>query len=968
LGVITFDSSLLSSYYAARNAAFGGSNTVYSGSSTAKKLPTPPWDPKATAGRAPELVKRVMSGSAFVNVGATQLDVPGSSDDYKKLFALYQGLNTLYGIAEQSNAKGGSSYSATRMQASFARGMAEIAAFTDTLKLDQLRLARGEVAANLKTAVGVPREKAEYVTGVIHSGSATSEVTAFQGPVVFDINIKRGTTPFSIHIDLADMGSQPRTLANVVNHINAKLQTAGVFTRFATERLPNEPRTVQVGDKTVTLPATGDRWAWKIKGDTSEQISFATPATSGAVYLAQQAGKLPSIAEIEDGKVDLTERQLLKFQTDTTTFPAVAQETGEANWVDGRVSSTTLPKEVSAARATATAADGSVYVLADITGAVDGQTLKGAADVALMKYDSAGNLIYSRSLGVADGASGYGLAVSADGKVAITGSVVGGFEGAIEGPVNSADNSTKTDSFVTLFNGDGEELWTVRRGARAEDEATDVVFGDDGTVYVAGRTNSSMPGAGAIGGWDGFLTAYATQADGKPRTLFTQQFGTAGDDRVGGLAIEGDRLIVAGVESGSAVLRGFDLTRTTVTTTRASVGGDLTTTVVTAVGGVPTDTQSSTVTTGGPDFSKTVVYTTAATAAASGVRSLGDMGGGDIAGVSLSGGSVVVAGSSRNSLSAGTETSSHGAEADAFVARLSGALTAQGSDRIAYLGGDGDDLATAMTVANGQVWIAGSTASTTLAGSAKLGTRDGFLARIDIDAGAADWSRRFTARDGAAAPTSIAVDTTGVSVLDRLGLPKGVIDYKDSQLLTSATSLRAGDQFFIRSREGARAVAITIAANDTLDTLATRIRRVAGYSAKIDIVKGGDFATLRIQPLNERTTVEIIAGPEGRDALESLGLKEGVVRTAATDDEDQRRIYGLNLSNDLNLSSKAAIAAALDQIGKALGKIRTAYTDLRVASQPKTNMAQEISGQAPAYLQAQIANYQAALARLTGGG
>ena len=53
-------------------------------------------------------------------------------------------------------------------------------------------------------------------------------------------------------------------------------------------------------------------------------------------------------------------------------------------------------------RASKTGADGSLYVLADIKGALGGQTIQGSQDVALQKYDSAGNLIYTRTLGAAE--------------------------------------------------------------------------------------------------------------------------------------------------------------------------------------------------------------------------------------------------------------------------------------------------------------------------------------------------------------------------------------------------------------------------------------------------------------------------------------------------------------------------------------------------------------------------------------
>jgi hypothetical protein len=48
--------------------------------------------------------------------------------------------------------------------------------------------------------------------------------------------------------------------------------------------------------------------------------------------------------------------------------------------------------------------------------------------------------------------------------------------------------------------------------------------------------------------------------------------------------------------------------------------------------------------------------------------------------------------------------------------------------------------------------------------------------------------------------------------------------------------------------------------------------------------------------------------------------------------------------------------------------IRTIYKDLLAAATPKSAQAAAATGKAPAYLTNQIANYQAALNRLTGGG
>ena len=73
----------------------------------------------------------------------------------------------------------------------------------------------------------------------------------------------------------------------------------------------------------------------------------------------------------------------------------------------------------------------------------------------------------------------------------------------------------------------------------------------------------------------------------------------------------------------------------------------------------------------------------------------------------------------------------------------------------------------------------------------------------------------------------------------------------------------------------------------------------------------------------------------------------------------------IDLDGGLDLSTDASAKAALANLQAALGVIRTVYRDLKEAADPKPPTP---TGPVPAYLSAQIANYQAALNRLTGGG
>ncbi|WP_068875480.1 MULTISPECIES: hypothetical protein [unclassified Phenylobacterium] len=928
--VTPIDTNLLLGIYNTR-AGVGGSSLASGSSSNKRVAPTAPWTQETTAAEASAAVKGVLAGRKFINESAAQLDLAGASQDYRKLFALYQGLSVLNGLVEQIQKKGLSSAEKSRIQSTFAKGLSEVMAYSKAADLDKVRLTSGEVATSAKTTVPVQANKQEYVTTPIFAGTSADAVPQFAGNVKFSIAVKRSGVTSNIEIDLNDVVGT-RSMANVVNFINGKLEAAGVDTRFATQRLPGAERTIQAGGQTIKLGPGPDQWAFKIKPG-GETVTFSAAATEPAVYMTQAIGD-PN----PDGKVDTNDgvisQQLLKFQTATTTVDAPVAGQNDANWVDGRAFAKTLSPEIAAVRATKVGPDGSVYLLADVTKKTGGQEIKGEQDVALLKYDSAGNLLYTRTLGASDKASGLGLAVAADGRVAIAGSVVGGLNGAQEGAMNSGPSGAfadQTDSFVTVFNAEGEEMWTQRRGARLADEASQIVFGDNNMVYVAGRSKSALPGATSLGDWDSYIEGFGPPSTdpitkGKVPATFTQSFGSAGADRPAGMVLDGTNLITASVEDGRAVLRRFDISS-----------------------GTPVLTST---------------------------RDLGDLQGGDIVGLSLDGGDVVIAGSTSNgALAVGSTTKALSGGVDAFAARIPKDLSAGGT--LAYYGGAGDDRATALSVSNGQVYVAGS-AGTDLPGQPPVGKKDGFLARIDIATGNADWSRRFTGKEGYATPGSLAVDATGASSLDRLGLPKGTLDFTDSQKITAASSLRAGEQFTVRSGTG-RAQTVTIDADDTLNTLATKIKRATGFQAKVAVTTSGGVRKLTVTPLNNRTVIEFGAGKVNKDALEFLGIPEGIVRNTVISDkgasvpaDGKGQIFGLGLEADLKLDTALEIAHSAADIANAMGVVRKAYKDLVAQATPQSQQAAAAAaaaaatGEVPAYLKNQLANYQAALARLGG--
>lgn len=942
--MINLDTSVLLGYYNARtNLALAGQGAGRSSSTSTSQtqaaaakaalIPTAPWSNASTAPNATLLAKAALAGHRFIDPNAAQINVQGASDDYKNLFALYSGLDAMQGLADMAGQSGVSSLQLSQLNKAFAAGMSEITSFVGSLKLQDVRLTTGAKLTTDKTTDGVKVTTPSYITRPIYTGDPSAEVPAFQGDVAFSIAVKGINTTKNISVDLANMGPTPRTLKNVLDFVNGTLADNDVRSTFSITKLPNPAKTVQVGTKTITLPATADSYALTINGDTSESLTFSAAATAGAVYVSQTAGAPPVTTTTTKAGVTSTTttgvqtQQLLKIQTDTSTTvdqpPPAVVPSGTSYNVDGKVFTDTLDADISKVHATVTGSDGSVYVLADTTGPVNGQDIKGAQDVALMKYDSAGNLLYTRTLGAADSASGLTLAVSSTGQIAIAGSATGAIDSG-----NPGVDKTKSDSFVTVFDPAGQELWTQRHGAREDDAATAVAFGADGTVYVAGQAKSAMPGATSVGGQDGYLEAFKWNGLSGDKSivspLFSTQFGTAGTDKVSGIAISGSTVVVAGTDGSRAVLRQFALQPT----------------------GAPTLTAT---------------------------RDLGDLQGGGIVGVGFdANGQVVVAGTAHNgALDAGTVTHASAGGSEAFVARFDQGLAPSANDVISYFGGAGEDTATGMAIQGTDVWLTGQVGSD-LAGTTAVGSKDGYVARIDPTTGDAGFVRRFSATDGQTIPTSIAVDPTGSSALDRLGLPKGTLSYSDSQLLTAATSLRAGDQFQIRTREGATAGTVTISADDTMQTLATKVTRAASFQATVSVLTINGQRQLQVKAANDRSTIEILPGPDGKNALAGLGLQAGVVQSITTSTSsasaDTKSVWGLKLNPSMDLSTTVSAKAASAAMLAAMSTIRSAYNSLKTASQPAAAAKPgKTGGTVPAYLTSQIASYQAALNRLTGG-
>ena len=112
------------------------------------------------------------------------------------------------------------------------------------------------------------------------------------------------------------------------------------------------------------------------------------------------------------------------------------------------------------------------------------------------------------------------------------------------------------------------------------------------------------------------------------------------------------------------------------------------------------------------------------------------------------------------------------------------------------------------------------------------------------------------------------------------------------------------------------------------------------------------------RPRDGRDGAVLRAGEAGRDALAALGLSRRLYRA---DERDDLKTFGLDLPKTLHLRDADAIKPGQRRLEAAMTvTCASAYRALA----PKSTTP-VVTGEAPAYLKAQLANYQAALARLT---
>jgi trimeric autotransporter adhesin len=560
--------------------------------------------------------------------------------------------------------------------------------------------------------------------------------------------------------------------------------------------------------------------------------------------------------------------------------------------------------QADAANGVAVDSTGSVYVVGKTAGDLGSQQIDpNNNDAFLNKYDAAGNLVFTRRLGATEDGAGFAVAVDSNDDVIVTGQV--------RGALTANAFGGNLDTFVTKFDSGGQELWTRQAGPYLDDLGLSLTVNSSNEIFVAGLTRSEIaPGEGFNGGDDAFVT----KLDSSGAHIYSRQFGDGGDEQHTAIAVDGSgNVFLAGTDDGVGFVRRYG-------------DGDATAQDWEFTGTLGAD--------------------------------------GSVSGLTVdSDGDIYVTGYTSNTafFGAATPVTAHAGDTDGFVAKLSGtdgSVTAG-----TFLGTTATDRAFSVAVdpATEEVYVTGETAGT-LAGESSTGITDGFAIKFDAALNES-WRHQFGGGYDQRG-SSIAFDSNGTNILSRMGLPTGEVPADPADSITSVSTVRPGQYFYV-SVDNGPLKQVTIDDTDSFGFLAFKIRSAIGSGGQgtarfIDDDISGRF--LRVSALNGHK-VELLPGPKGLDALSGIGLRPEVLFGEVTDDGSEGSVetnFGLGLTNDINLRSEAATEDAITLLEFASSTIQKAF---RLKTQgPDPDF--ELPSEPPQRVLDQIASMQSALQRL----
>ena len=117
----------------------------------------------------------------------------------------------------------------------------------------------------------------------------------------------------------------------------------------------------------------------------------------------------------------------------------------------------------------------------------DSSTLSGDTDIFIAKFNSSGDIVWSKLIGGNQKDFGFSIATDSNNNIVVTGAT-----SSSDFPTTDGSSHWKYyDIFITKFNSDGNTIWSTLLAGEDTDYSTSVVIDNNNCIYITGTTTSS---------------------------------------------------------------------------------------------------------------------------------------------------------------------------------------------------------------------------------------------------------------------------------------------------------------------------------------------------------------------------------------------------------------------------------------------------------------------------------------------